>query len=404
MSTLRPTQAVILAGGRGTRLRPLTDTVPKPMVSFHGRPFLEYLLDQLREQGFDRILLLLGYLAEVVQAHFGNGRRFGLRIDYSVAPADTETGRRLQLAAPHLDRHFLLLYCDNYWPMRIAEMWAAYAGGNVPAMVTVYTNRDGYTHNNVRVDADGYVVTYDRSRTAPELNGVEIGYALLAREVVDLVPAGNVSFEASVYPDLARRRLLRAFLTEHRYYSEGSPERLPLTEAFLAFPRAVILDRDGVLNKKPPRAQYVRSWSEFEWLPGAIEALRLLKRAGYKVIVVTNQAGIARGMMTEAGLLSLHERMQAELNAAGAAVDAIYYCPHGWDEGCACRKPRAGLLLKAQREHHLDLSKTVFIGDDERDSEAGAAAGCRTFLVSPEFPLLRCVRQHIPLDGEGNSS
>ena len=216
---------------------------------------------------------------------------------------------------------------------------------------------------------------------------------------MDCIPAGNVSFEATVYPYLAQQRMLRAFLIDHRYYSIGSPERLPLAEAFLNFPRAVVLDRDGVLNKKRPRAEYVRTWDEFEWLPGAVEALCLLKRAGYKLILVSNQAGIARGMMSEADLISLHECMQVELSAVGAAVDAIYYCPHGWDEGCTCRKPKPGLLLQAQRDHHLDLTKTFVIGDDERDVEAGVAAGCRTFLVSPEFPLIRCVHEHILSDG-----
>lgn len=399
MRSSRPTQAVILAGGRGLRLRPLTDTVPKPMVRIHGRPFMEYLLDLLREQGFDRVLLLVGYLAEVIQEHLGNGARLGLHIEYSVAPEDAETGRRLQLAAPLLDRHFMLLYCDNYWPMRMDQMWDRYTSLSVPAMVTVYTNRDGYTRNNVRVDGEGYVVAYDGGRSESNLNGVEIGYALLRRDVMDCIPAGNVSFEATVYPYLAQQRMLRAFLIDHRYYSIGSPERLPLAEAFLNFPRAVILDRDGVLNKKRPRAEYVRTWDEFEWLPGAVEALCLLKRAGYKLILVSNQAGIARGMMSEADLISLHERMQVELSAVGAAVDAIYYCPHGWDEGCTCRKPKPGLLLQAQRDHHLDLTKTFVIGDDERDVEAGVAAGCRTFLVSPEFPLIRCVHEHILSDG-----
>ena len=394
-----PKQAVVLAGGRGLRLRPLTDKVPKPMISFHGRPFLEYLLGLLRGEGFERVLILLGYMAEAVQKHFGDGSGFGLKIDYSVSSEEDETGRRIWRAASRLDPYFLLLYCDNYWPMRTEEMWSQFSQARVPSMVTVYRNRDGYTKNNVRVDEEGYVVSYDRSRTEPGLNGVEIGYAFLSREVLDLLPAGNVSFEATVYPSLARSRLLRAFLTEHRYYSIGSTERLPLTEAFLAFPRAVILDRDGVLNKKPPRAQYVRRWEEFEWLPGAVDALCLLKRAGYKVIIVTNQAGIARGIMTEADIRSLHERMQAELTAVGAPVDTIYYCPHGWDDGCVCRKPSPGLLFQAQREHHLDLTKTIFIGDDERDLKAGKAAGCRTFFVSPELSLLNCVLKHVPLDG-----
>jgi len=394
-----PTQAVILAGGRGTRLRPLTDTLPKPMAPFHGRPFLAYLLDLLRGQGIERVLLLLGYLAENVQAHFGDGSRFGLAIDYSVSPVEDETGRRLRLAEGKLDPRFLLLYCDNYWPMPLAKMWTKFSAAGAPAMVTVYANRDHYTRNNVRVGEDGRVLAYDKSRTQAGLNGVEIGYALLSRSVLDLLPEGNVSFEGSVYPALVERGLLHAFVTEHRYYSVGSHERLPLTEAFLAPQKAVILDRDGVLNKKPPRASYVRTWDEFEWLPGAIESLRALKQAGYKTILVTNQAGVARGVMGEGDLKALHERMQAGLREAGAELDAIYYCPHGWDEGCFCRKPSPGMLFQAQREHHLDLTKTVFIGDDERDLEAGTAAGCPTFLVSPACPLPECIHQHVPLKG-----
>ncbi len=399
MELPRPTQAVILAGGRGTRLRPLTDTQPKPMVPFHGRPFLEYLLDLLRSQGFERVLLLLGYMADAVQEHFGDGSKFGLRIDYSVSPVEDETGSRLRLAASRLDPSFLLLYCDNYWPMRMEELWTRFADGGTPAMVTVYANRDRYTRNNVQVGDDGYVRVYDKSRTSAGLNGVEIGYALLSRSVLEFLPEGNVSFEGTVYPALVERRLLRGYVTEHRYYSVGSHERLPLTELFLSNQKAVILDRDGVLNKKPPRAHYVRNWEEFEWLPGAVEGLRLLKKAGYKLILATNQAGIARGIMSEAQLAALHDRMQAELKAACAELDAIYYCPHGWDEGCLCRKPRPGLLFQAQREHHLDLTKTVFIGDDERDLAAGTAAGCPTFLVSSDYSLPECIQQHVSLEG-----
>src|SRR5256886_6611329 len=117
-SLQRPTQAVILAGGRGTRLRPITDTRPKPMVEFHGKPFLEYIVEMLRDQGFERILMLLGYLPEVIQDHFEDGARWGVEIAYSVTGADDLTAHRLNVAADHLDPCFLLLYCDNYWPMR----------------------------------------------------------------------------------------------------------------------------------------------------------------------------------------------------------------------------------------------------------------------------------------------
>jgi histidinol-phosphate phosphatase family protein len=388
----RPTQAVILAGGRGTRLRPLTDTRPKPMVEIHGKPFLEYIVEMLSDQGFERILMLLGYLPDVIQAHFEDGARWGVEIEYSVTGADDLTVHRMRVAADHLDPCFLLLYCDNYWPMRMDAMWGRFASADVPAMVTVYSNRDRYSRDSVRVDEDGYVEVFDRSRRAPGLQGVEISYALLRRSVLELLPTDDALFEEAVYPPLVERGELLAYITEHRYYSVGSAERLPLTERFLARRPAVILDRDGVLNKRPPKAQYVRSEGEFEWLPGAKEALRLFSEAGYLLIVVSNQAGVARGAMTEADLARIHERMKVEAAAEGGRIDAVYYCPHDWDEGCACRKPKPGMLFSAQRDFDLDLTRTPFIGDDERDEEAAVAAGCPAMLVSEQAALLDVAR------------
>ena len=394
----RPTQAVILAGGRGTRMKPLTDTRPKPMVEILGKPFLGYQIEQLRDQGFEKVLLLLGYLPEVIQNYFGDGRQWGIRIEYSISAVDDETARRLKIAESRLDPYFLLLYCDNYWPIQIDKMWSRFTASGAPAMITVYTNRDNYTRNSVRVDREGYVEVYDKTCASPGLQGVEISYALIDRSVIDLLPDGNVSVEDALYARLAQRKQLLAYVTDHRYYSVGALHRLPLTEAFFARRPTVIVDRDGVLNKKPPRAQYVRSWSEFEWLPGAKEALRLLKQANYRVIIASNQAGIARGAMTEADVAQIHDRMKAEAARAAGEIDAIYYCPHGWDDGCECRKPKPGLLFQAQRELNLDLTRTPFIGDDERDAEAAEAAGCPPVLLSDEFCLLDAARQLLNRD------
>ncbi len=376
MTLARPNQAVILAGGRGTRLRPLTDTRPKPMIEIAGSPFLEHLVELLRGQGFTRFLMLLGYLPEVVQDHFGDGRRWGVEIQYAVTAPDDETARRVRLAAPYLDPCFLLMYCDNYWPMQMDRMWPRFAAAGVPAMITVYSNKDGYTTNSVRVDGEGYVTVYDKTCTAPGLQGVEISYAILTRPVLDLLSDDHVPFEVAVYPALAARRQLLAHVTDHRYYSIGSHRRLPFTQAFFARRPTVILDRDGVLNRRPPRARYVRRWAEFEWLPGAQEGLRLFHEAGYRVIVVSNQAGVARGALSAEDLADIHDRMRGEAEKAGARIEAIYVCPHDWDAGCECRKPRPGLLFQAQRDHHLDLTRTWFVGDDERDGEAAEAAGC----------------------------
>ena len=395
MTSGPPTQAVILAGGRGNRLRPLTDTVPKPLVPIQDRPFLSYHLDQLRGQGIQEVVLLVGYLAEQIRAYCGDGSRWGLRVSYIESPLEAETGQRMRDALPRLDPYFLLMYCDNYWPMQLTRMWPAFQQSGALATVTVYANRDGYSRNNTLVNENGYIQVYDHTRSAPSLNGVEIGYAIVSRTALEYLPQGNVSFEHTVFPALVDKGLLSGYLTEHRYYSVGSHERLSLTEAFLKPQRAVILDRDGVLNQRPLRAQYICDWADFHWLAGAKEALGQLTGAGYKVLLATNQPGIARGELTAERLERIHHRMAEELSQAGAHLDAVYHCPHGWDEGCFCRKPSPGLLFEAQRDFHLDLTKTLFVGDDERDIAAGEAAGCLTALVTEERSLLSVVKDYL---------
>ena len=384
----RPKQAVILAGGRGSRLGPFTETRPKPMVEVHGRPFLEYLVEMLREQGFSEVLLLLGYLSHVVQDHFGDGGRFGVRITYSVTAPEDLTTRRLLVAREQLDSVFLLMYCDNYWPMQFDRLWEQYVSSGAPALTTVYSNKDHYSRDSVKVGADGFMEIFDRSRTTPGLQGVEISYAILRRDLLDRLTDPDLLIEEALYPQLTREKKLAAHVTDHRYYSVGSPERLPLTNAFLARRPAVILDRDGVLNRRAPRGQYVRNVGEFEWLPGSLDALRAFREAGYRVIVASNQAGLARGQVTAESLDEIHNKMRAEAIQAGGVIDAIYFCPHDWDAGCECRKPRPGLLFQAQRDFSLDLTRTCFLGDDERDLQAAEAAGAIGRLVTAQEPLV----------------
>ena len=121
------------------------------MVEIHGRPFLAYQIEQVRDQGFDKVLLLLGYLPNVVQDYFGDGKRWGIKIEYSVTAPEDETARRLTVAKSFLDSCFLLLYCDNYWPMQFDKMWGRFVSSSAHAMITVYKNKDAYTRNSVRV-------------------------------------------------------------------------------------------------------------------------------------------------------------------------------------------------------------------------------------------------------------
>ena len=253
--------------------------------------------------------------------------------------------------------------------------------------------------------SDGFVTVFDRGRTTPGLSGVEISYAILDKaEVLPLLPDHQELFEEAVYPALTARGELHAYWSDHRYYSVGGHERLPLTEAFFARSPTIILDRDGVLNVRPPRAEYVCRPEDFRWLPGAREALAAFNRAGWRVLVVSNQPGIARGRMTVDDLAAVHRRLCGEAEAAGGRIDRIYYCPHGWNEGCACRKPAPGMLFQAQRDHHLDLTRTTFLGDDERDGQAAEAAGCPFGLVTESEPLLAHAERLLGLESEGRTA
>lgn len=145
--------------------------------------------------------------------------------------------------------------------------------------------------------------------------------------------------------------------------------------------RTIFLDRDGVINQNPPNKGYVRRWSEFSFIPNSRKAIRVLTENGYRIIVVTNQSGIGRGLYSEETLADIHSRMVAEIRDTGGKVAGVYYCPHLPDAGCDCRKPRTGLLRRAMREHNLDLSNAYLIGDTTTDIEAGQRVGATTFLV-----------------------
>lgn len=169
----------------------------------------------------------------------------------------------------------------------------------------------------------------------------------------------------------------------------------------------IFLDRDGVINQKPPEGQYVRSPHEFKFRPGALEALGLLSEAGKRLIVVTNQRGVALGHISLADIAEIHAWMLDHLLRAGVRCDAIYYCPH--DIGaCGCRKPGIELLLQARRDFpDIEFSRSALVGDSLSDMEAGTRVGCATLLVAParRTPRLlgEAARRRIRIDGTGRS-
>lgn len=228
-------QAVILAGGLGTRLGELTRTIPKPMMPVAGRPYLEHQLRELARQQLTDVVLLTGYLGEQIEEYFGDGERWGLSIRYSREATPQGTGGALRDAVRLLAETFLLIYGDSYLPIEYAPIVRRLEASEALAVAVVYDNReDTSVRNNVAVGPDGFVSRYAKDAAGDDLRYVEAGVLALRRSVIDLLPQqGPASLERDVYPQLVARKRLLAYITGQRFYDIGTPERLALIEQVL---------------------------------------------------------------------------------------------------------------------------------------------------------------------------
>jgi D-glycero-D-manno-heptose 1,7-bisphosphate phosphatase len=145
--------------------------------------------------------------------------------------------------------------------------------------------------------------------------------------------------------------------------------------------KSIFLDRDGVINRNRPRGDYVKNWEEFKFLPGACRAIAQLTKAGFRLLVITNQACIGKGIVSWEAVQEIHARMVQEIARAGGEIEAVLCCPHLAGVGCDCRKPAPGLLLRAQREYRVDLKQALLVGDSVTDVQAAAAVGMPAIMV-----------------------
>lgn len=231
-------QAVILAGGLGTRLGDITKLVPKPMVSVAGKPYLEHQLLELRRQNIRDVVLLTGYLSERIEEYFGDGSRWEMSLSYSREATPQGTGGALRDAAPFLAEEFLLIYGDSFLPIDYAEVLRRLRHDReATGVVVVYDNRQ-YTDvvNNIAMDEDARVVRYEKN--APDATGlthVEAGVSAFRRSVLELLPEGGpVSLENDALPKLIAARRLLGLPTSTRFYDIGTPHRLRDIERLFA--------------------------------------------------------------------------------------------------------------------------------------------------------------------------
>jgi len=212
-------QAVILAGGRGERLRPITDSIPKPMAPVNGIPFLDYLINSIKQVGIKKILILLGYRADKIVERYNFMKN--VNIMFSYGDEQDQTGRRVLNAYNQLDENFLLMYGDNFWPIELKEMCSNYESLNVPITTTVFSNKNGtgeYGYENNIFTTKRNVIMYDKKRETKTANGVDIGYFIVSKNILNPHVSENISFEEHILPELIIKNQLGAYITSKQYY------------------------------------------------------------------------------------------------------------------------------------------------------------------------------------------
>ena len=380
-------QAVVLCGGLGTRLRPLTDNLPKPMVMINDMPFLHHLLKQLSEQGITRFVLLTGYLGKKISDYFGDGSQYGWSVSYSHGPTDWDTGRRMWEARSQFDSQFLLLYSDNFVQFNLQKLRKLHRELGTPISLLLAPKTKG----NINISEAGLIQAYNKMRSGVGFEYVEVGYMVIDR---DEILKDFSSF--SGFPDFNFSALLQGFAQQQKiaglvvhdpYHSISDPERLALMREYLKPKRILLVDRDGTINEKAPKGEYITSWNQFRWIPQTREALAKLAADGFKFIIITNQAGIARKMIEPKALEDIHQRMAIELAEDGVEVLKIFMSSHHWDENSFMRKPAPGMFFQAAREFHLRMDHTLYVGDDERDCAAAWNAGCGMVYLTDDSKI-----------------
>lgn len=405
-------KAVIMAGGKGTRIASVARDIPKPMIPIEGKPVLEHELECLREQGFTDIILTVSHLGHVIMDYFGDGsgispatgKPFGVKIEYFVEAEPLGNAGALFRLKDKLTEDFLLLNADAIFDIDFGRFvaWHWKKGG----LATLFTHPNSHPYDSglILADEDGAVrqwLTKEDARPQWYRNRVNAGLHVLSPALLEKQPdTPKIDLDRQLLKPLAGTGKMYCYDSPEYVKDMGTPERyecvcrdyaagLVRARNLRNKQRAIFLDRDGTINRY---VGFLRDIEQFELLPGAAEAIRRINASGYLAIVVTNQPVIARGEVTREQLREIHDKMETLLGREGAYVDAIYYCPHHPHRGypgevaelkidCDCRKPKPGLLLQAAEDYNIDLTKSWMIGDSQSDMQAGEAAGCKTALV-----------------------
>ncbi|TSC71099.1 MAG: histidinol-phosphate phosphatase family protein [Parcubacteria group bacterium Gr01-1014_70] len=395
-------KAVILAGGKGTRLGSLTADMPKPLIAVGGKSILEHQILLLKKYGITDIIILTGHLGDQIARYVGDGSRWGVSITYIQESESQGTAGALRALPERIKEDFLLLSGDVMAHFNV-QRFLNWHNSRTQAVATVIVHPSNHPMDSdlVEVDADMKIINLLRRPHSPELLFRNLGIAsmyIMTPAFFSYIPQyGKCDIERDVFPRvLVGSGALYAYQTPEYLRDMGTPDRLGrvrkdysagtiAAQSFETKRPAIFLDRDGVINKG---GNGVTRLEDMELYEEAKQAICRINSSLFLSIVVTNQPVLAKGLLSEEGLYQIHKKMETELGKAGAAVDAIYYCPHHPKRGfegeiaelkiiCGCRKPEIGLLTRATEEFNIDLTRSVFIGDSTADAKAAENAGIR---------------------------
>ena len=400
LNSKRSATALLLAAGLGTRLRPLTDTMPKCLVPIAGRPLLDYWIDRLVEAGIHTARINTHALAGQVESYVsGINSRGQVRLTEAYEPTLLGSAGTVTANADLADDADLIviIYADNLSDMSLSSLLAFHRSHNDPFTMVLFHAPNPRACGIAELDTAGKVISFIEKPEQPVSDlanaGVYVVDAAAFREIAEM-GAFDLGFE--VIPRFVGR--MRGWIWGGYHLDIGTHEALERaqqdapkvfqarhsTESVNHRP-AVFLDRDGTLIE---HVHYLSNPAEVRLLPGAAEALAQLRRAGFLCVLITNQSAIGRGMITENRLHEIHAEMNRQLAEQGTALDGIYYCPDvpsGDDRTVvenSNRKPGPGMLLQAASDLKVDLAGSWMVGDLISDVLAGLNAGCRSILVS----------------------
>ena len=408
-------QAVIMAGGKGTRLATVTKNIPKPMVPLEGKALLEYQIENLKDNGVNKIILIVGYLGDVIQDHFGDGNSFGVNISYYVEETPLGTAGALAKIKEQLEDTFFLVFGDLFININYERFFAFHNKKNSLITLFAHPNSHPYDSDIIIVDDDDRVSgwSYKKEvRTEDYRNLVNAGLYVMQKDVVEeiekvqtLKSEDKVDLEKDLIIPLISSKPIFAYHSTEYVKDIGTPDRLQKVTAdfihgvceqrnLVHKQKCIFLDRDGTINKY---VGFLNNVDQVELEPNAAEAIRLINESEYLAIVITNQPVVARGECSFEELNRIHNRIYTLLGKDGAYVDGLFFCPHHPDKGfegevqelkieCNCRKPQIGMIKLAENEFNADLSESWFIGDTTIDVKTGINAGMHTIMLRSGDP------------------